>query len=165
MTDIIRAWYGSGPPNEDGLFVVANVGGHYAVGDSLTVKGPIVLCKWGLHASVRPLDMLQYTYGSWVHIVDVSGGVVVGGDKIAGRRRDHLFAFDASTVYRAAARSFALDVTDLWGAPKVVIEWLTTGDESLRAAAWSAVRQKQSDRLSVMLLAEAARLGFVNDKT
>ena len=39
---------------------------------------------------------------------------------------------------RLAARLSALSVIDSWDAPQVVVDWLKTGDESLKSAAWSA---------------------------
>ena len=39
---------------------------------------------------------------------------------------------------RALARRFAMRVIDRWNAPQIVRDWLETGDESLRLAAWSA---------------------------
>jgi hypothetical protein len=46
---------------------------------------------------------------------------------------------------RLFARRVALDVIHLWDAPPIVKEYLETGDESKRAAAWAAARDAAWD--------------------
>lgn len=48
---------------------------------------------------------------------------------------------------RKLARRFALDVVHLWNAPPVVIEYLHTGDESLRAKACKATNASEAKTL------------------
>jgi hypothetical protein len=55
-------------------------------------------------------------------------------------KRKILWRVDGEAVLRAFARWCALQVIDKWGAPDVVVEFLRTGDEKLRDAAWSAAR-------------------------
>lgn len=43
-------------------------------------------------------------------------------------------------TWRAWARWCALQVIGLWNAPEIVRQYLETGDESIRAAAWDAAR-------------------------
>ena len=49
-----------------------------------------------------------------------------------------LWCYGASEVYRAFARAQALRITHLWDAPPVVVQYLKTGDESIRDAAYRA---------------------------
>lgn len=60
------------------------------------------------------------------------------GDKWCARERTILWSLDATEVLAAFARGEALRVAHIWGAPPVVLEYLRTGDETLRAAARAA---------------------------
>ena len=59
-----------------------------------------------------------------------------------------LWCYDATSVYQAFAREEALRVAHLWDPPPVVLQYLRTGNESIRdaardaarAAAWAATR-------------------------
>jgi len=61
-------------------------------------KGSIVLCQNGVHGSKRILDGLCYAPGPVVCRVNISGEIVQGSDKLAGRTRDVLWLLDASAV-------------------------------------------------------------------
>jgi hypothetical protein len=115
-----------------------------ADGIVLRHTGPLALCESGLHASVDPFDALPYAPGALVCRVECGGEVVHGGDKLVCRERTILWRADATDVLRRFARLCALDVAHLWDAPGVVVRYLRTGDESLRAAAraaaWDAAR-------------------------
>jgi hypothetical protein len=92
----------------------------------------------GLHASGHPFDALQYAPGSTLHLVNLDGELIEHGspvDKVAARRRKIVATIDAEPLLREFARKCALSVIHLWDAPEVVKQYLTTGDESLRAAA------------------------------
>jgi hypothetical protein len=109
-----------------------------ADGVTLKQKGPVVLCKSGLHASVHILDALRYAPGAMVCRVELSGVVVEDEDKIVASKRTILWRLDATDVLCVFARKCALDVTHLWDAPQSIRTYLETGDETLRSAATDA---------------------------
>ena len=100
------------------------------------------LCHFGLHASKSPLDALQYAQSNNIWRVELSGEILHGHDKSCATERTYLWRLDAEDTLRHFARLCALDVIHFWDAPDVVVRYLKTGDESLRAAArddaWSA---------------------------
>jgi len=99
------------------------------------VDGDIVLCQHGLHLSVRPLDALKYATSPIIWRVRGSGVIVAGSDKCACSDRTYLAGgIDVTDVLRKFARLCVLDVIHLWKAPDVVVKYLRTGDENLRAA-------------------------------
>jgi hypothetical protein len=123
------------------------------------------LCEYGLHASERALDALKYAPGPIVCRVQLGGRILTGEDKLCASERTVIAMADATGTLRAFARACALDVIDKWNAPAVVREYLETGNEDLRAAAWSAwsaesaawsaeaaAESKQNTRLEAMLL-------------
>ena len=105
-----------------------------------SVKGPIKLCSWGLHASERAIDALKYAPGNMIGRVVLSGEIIRGDDKLVATHREYLWIADAEETLRSFAHWSALQVIHLWGAPDVVRRYLESGDESLRAAAWAAAR-------------------------
>ena len=109
-------------------------------GKWLKYKGPIVICKSGLHASYRVADALIYARGNTLCLVELDGIVDTQCDKVVASKRKIIARFDATELLRADARASALSVIKNWKSkvPQVVLDWLTTGDESLRAAAESA---------------------------
>lgn len=109
-------------------------------GEWLVHEGPIVICASGLHASRHPFDALQYAPGNTLCLVEIEGDIVEQGDKLVGRRRRIVRRIDAEPLMREFARWCALQVIEYWDAPYIVRQYLTTGDESLRAAAWAAAR-------------------------
>jgi hypothetical protein len=106
------------------------------VGEWLEHKGELVMCSSGLHASVHPYDALQYAPGSHLHRVELAGQIIKGDDKVVASRRKIIATIDAEPLLWEYARLCALDVIHLWDAPAVVKEYLETGNEDLRAAAW-----------------------------
>ena len=141
------------------------------IGKTHTVKGDIVPCQNGLHLSKRPLDAVRYAPGPVAYKVRGSGIIVPHGnpiDKYSCSERTYIAGgVDCTDLLRRFARMCSLDVIHLWDAPDVVVQYLKTGDESLRAAAesaagpaaesaaWyaaeSAARKKQNSRLVHML--------------
>ena len=111
----------------------------------LVYDGPIVICKTGLHASKHPMDALQYAPGETLCLVDCAGIVTEHHDKLACSRRRIVARFDATGVLWEMARWSALRVIHLWNAPQVVCNYLTTGDDSLRTAAWAAAHDAAQD--------------------
>jgi hypothetical protein len=110
-------------------------------GKWLRHEGELIPCEAGLHASEHPFDALQYAPGSLLHKVELSGEIIPHGnpvDKVCASGRKILATVNAEDLCRKFARRVALDVIDKWDAPKVVRDYLTTGDETLRDAAWDA---------------------------
>ena len=105
--------------------------------------GELELCKSGLHASKRAIDSLAYAPGSILWIVEVED-YIEGYDKICGRRRTYIKGFDAENLLREFARKQALiniEKIKPYCSDEdysVIIEWLETGNEHLRSAAYAA---------------------------
>ena len=113
------------------------------VGETITVEGEPILCEHGLHASARIIDALEYCPEGEVALcrVELGGTVIHGDDKSVASERTitaMLGAERTAALLQDFARWCALQVVDLWDAPDVVREYLTTGDETLRADAWLA---------------------------
>jgi hypothetical protein len=100
--------------------------------------GEAVICQSGLHASEHPFDALQFAPGNTLCLVELDGIVTRHGDKLVAKRRKIIKRIDAEPLMREFARWSALQVIELWDAPEVVRQYLTTGDEGLRDAAWAA---------------------------
>ena len=137
MSKTYRAYYFAPDDNKlrygDGRDIV--------VGDTHTVDVKPEVCMVGLHASLRPIDALKYAPGSQLYIVEVGGVVDIGEDKIAGETRKYVCKVpNTEQLLRKFAREVALEVVlrEIPTISPIVIEWLKTGDESLRSAAWSA---------------------------
>ena len=133
----ILAWYFSAEDRRlrygDGREIKAGVTHEF--------DGTPALCQRGLHASIDPLQALDYAPGPIIWRVRMSGVIVRGDDKLVATRRTYLWGYDATEVLRAFARKCALDVIDKWDAPAIVREYLETSDESKRAAARDAARK------------------------
>lgn len=108
------------------------------IGEWLEFTGPVKMCESGLHASRDPFDALQYAPGPFLHKVECDGIVEEQSDKLVCTRRKIIASFDATEMLRYFARMQALSVVHLWDAPDVVLDFLMTGDEALRDAAWDA---------------------------
>ncbi len=101
----------------------------------------LIPCVIGFHASKRALDALHYARGSIICRVTLHGEKIPHGDpidKYCAHGRTVLQMANAEEVLRIFARKCALSVIHLWEAPQVVIDYLNTGDEKLRAAACAA---------------------------
>ena len=110
------------------------------VGEWLTYDGTIIMCESGLHASATPYDALRYAPGQLLHQVELDGIADTHTDKVVARRRKIVATIDATTLLRAFARKQALSVIHLWDCPAITKQYLETGEESIRSAAWSAAR-------------------------
>ena len=109
------------------------------LGETHEVKGDPILCEHGLHGSVKILDALQYAPAPIVWRVELSGKMDKGVDKIAAQKRTYIEGgIDISDTVNEFARWCALQVIDFWDAPNVVVEYLKTRDDKIRAAAWAA---------------------------
>src|ERR1019366_595716 len=61
-------------------------------------------------------------------------------DKSVATERSYIARVDAEPILREFARKCALKVINLWDCPRIVKEYLETGNETKRAAAWDAAR-------------------------
>ena len=107
----------------------------------LVQEGKIIPCRVGLHASEHPFDALIYAPGNILCRVELEGDLVSHGDPIdkwVGRRRRILARIDATAMLRRFAADQALNVAHLWNMPPIVREYLTTLDETKRAASEAA---------------------------
>jgi hypothetical protein len=131
----IQAWHFVNGTLRDGRSIPKD-------GEVLRYTGPLVMCKSGLHASREPFDALQYAPGPTLCLVNCAGEIVEGDDKLICSERTIIARMDATDLLRYFARMQALSVIHLWDTePKdVVLDFLMTGDESLRAAACAAAR-------------------------
>jgi hypothetical protein len=128
---IIKAWHFTGTKLRDGRPLPAD-------GETLHHTGPLEMCRSGLHASRKIMDALQYAPGATICRVECRGEVIEDEDKLVCTERTILWRVDGETLLRDFARRCALDVIHLWDAPEIVIRYLKTGDESIRAAAGAA---------------------------
>ena len=106
----------------------------------LEVPGSPIFCERGLHGSIHPFDALSHAPGPILTLCEFGGEIHHASDKLVAQRRKILARMDATEMLRYFARTQAMSVGHLWDAPDVVIEFLMTGDESIRAAAWDAAR-------------------------
>ena len=116
-----------------------------ADGEWLEYSGPVVMCESGLHASTDPFDALQYAPGPVLCRVEVDGVVKRHNDKLVCSRRRIVARRDVTDMLRLFARQCASDVLHLLAAPEIVVRYLATGDESIRASAWDASWTTASD--------------------
>lgn len=120
-------------------------------GQTLTVEPPLVLCKRGLHGSIRALDALRYAPGPIVCRVEMFGGLIHGTDKFVAQHRKVLWLADASEVLHTYACDVAeqalndAGVTDERSRNAIAVKrrWIKgeATDEELREAwtvAWEA---------------------------
>ena len=101
------------------------------VGKTYECEGHIILCKNGMHGSVKVTDALKYAPGPILCRVEIEECLKKGGDKIAGRKRTalaienvskilHLFAIDCAERALAKAKNpdsrsiKALEVKKIW---------------------------------------------------
>ena len=73
----------------------------------MALTGKPIPCVWGLHASKRPLDALQYAPGPIVQYVRLSGLIVERADKACATERTCLWVMDASLALHICAVNFA----------------------------------------------------------
>ena len=135
MTQTITAWHFFGDTLRDGTPVPPD-------GVWLKHKGPLVICESGFHASREPFDALKYAPGNNLAMVKCRGIGEEQSDKFVCSERMIVKRMDATEMLRYFARMQALSVVHLWDAPDVVLDYLATGDERIRAtaraAAWAA---------------------------
>ena len=132
-TESIFGWHFVGDKLRDGSSVPRN-------GVWLPKLTPIKLCERGYHGSLHPFDGLQYAPGGTLCYCEYRGNVLRESDKFVAEQRRIITRMDADDMLRYFARMQALSVAHLWEPPDIMLDWLMTGDESLRAAAWDAAR-------------------------
>ena len=130
----------------------------------LPLDTKILPCKNGFHASERAIDALQYAPGPIVSLCTLHGIIIPHGnpiDKCAAQGRTHIWIADATKTLREFSIWCALSVIHLWDAPQIVYDYLNTGDEKIRAAAWAAraAGDAQNKKLTEMLI----KLEQIND--
>ena len=131
------------------------------VGQTHKVTGDIKLCQKGLHASIKPLDALKYAPGSMLWLVELSGEIIIGDDKCVASERTYICGFNAEELLREFARKQALiNIDKIKPYTKdydLIYKYLTTGDKSLKSAAWSAARSAaRSARSAAWSVADSA---------
>ena len=109
-------------------------------GEWLEWSEPLLMCPSGLHASRDPFDALQYAPGAILCRVECDGEIVEETDKLVCSRRRIICRKDAREGLRYFACMQALSVVHLWEPPMVVLDYLMTGKEKIRDAAWAAAR-------------------------
>lgn len=130
----MKAWHFVGETLRDGRPVPPD-------GETLVHDGEIELCETGLHASSRLIHALDYARGATVCRVKLGGRMYRGEGKVVASERTILWRVDADDVLQRFARLCALDVIHLWDPPSVVVQYLKTGDDSLRGEVWAAARR------------------------
>lgn len=128
-------------------------------GVKLFFHGKPILCEQGLHASRHPFDALNYAPGQILCLVDIGGQIVEDEDKLVGTERTIIRRIDATKLLRYFARMQAVSALDHWedNPPDVVLDWLMTGDVSLRSAAWSAAWSAAAESAAWSAARSAAR--------
>lgn len=129
----MRAWHFVGETLRDGAPIPAD-------GVKLVFNGKPILCEQGYHASIDPFDALQYAPGGTLCLVDCGGTVLHQANKLVCTERTIVARMDANEMMRYFARMDAVKVVHLWDAPDGVLDYLMTGDDSMRAASRAASR-------------------------
>jgi hypothetical protein len=75
------------------------------IGETVSVRPPLELCKRGLHGSTRIIDALKYRRGNVICRVKLSGEMIRSGDKIVASHRTVLWMQDVEL----ALRLFSID--------------------------------------------------------
>ena len=147
------------------------------VGNTHTIEAKPEMCRHGLHASERIIDALHYSETSILYRVEIGGEMDIGYNKIAAQSRRYLKRYDIESILlefarKAAKRRFHFCKPYMTSESyALVLEWLDTGNESLRgavesavesaaesaaSAAWDAVRSAESAASAAANAAESA---------
>jgi len=102
----------------------------------------ITICERGYHGSSEPFDALYYAPGSLLTYCEFRGEIQHQNDKFVSSERRILLRMEAEELLFYFARMQSLSVVHLWDAPEVVLDYLATGDVSLKAAARAAARKE-----------------------
>ena len=152
----MKAWHFVGDTLRDGRPVPKD-------GEWLVHDGPVEMCAYGLHASTQPFDALTYAPGNTLCLVECEDIAETKKDKFVCRRRKIIARMNTEEMLRYFARMQALSVVHLWDAPDVVLDYLMTGDESLRFAAWDCTAARATTQLAAWDVGrDVARQDFNN---
>jgi hypothetical protein len=103
------------------------------VGQKLTVKPPLELCRWGLHASKRVLDALLYAPGPIACRVELSGEILEDDNKACATERTVLSMIDATNILHEFA---------CWCAEQALLREREAGREP-DPRSWAAIDAKR----------------------
>jgi hypothetical protein len=107
-------------------------------------KGPLELGESGLHASLKPLDALRYALGHHLWVVELSGEILTGSDKLCASERTYLHHLNCEQLLREFARKQTLINIEknrpYTNQSDQILRYLQTGDESIQSAAWLAAQ-------------------------
>ena len=131
MSQTLKAWHFVGDRLRDGTKIPAD-------GKILKFNKTPILCEQGLHASIDAFDALTYAPGPTLCLVECGGEIIKSDDKLVCTERTIIARMDATEMLGYFARMQALSVIHLWDAPDVVLDYLMTADEGIRAAAGAA---------------------------
>ena len=131
----MRAWHFVGATLRDGSPIPAD-------GELLKFNDRPIMCEQGLHASLDPFDAMQYAPGENLCLVECGGTILHQSDKLVCTERTIIARMDATDMLRYFARMQAVSALRYWDTdpPEVVLDYLMTGDESIRDATWAAAR-------------------------
>jgi len=110
------------------------------VGKKYSVEGEIKLCEFGLHGSINPNNALIYAPGSIICWCEFGGEIILGHDKLVAQERTVLWMSNAKKALGEYSRWCALEVIENWNAPKIVIEYLNTGNNKKLSEAKLAIK-------------------------
>jgi len=153
MTEPVVTWHFSRADRrlgyEDGRIIKRGV--------AHEVSGEIVLCRWGLHGSVEPLDALYYAPGCIVSRCEHTGEIIFGKDKVVSSRREYIAVADAGQVLadfarwcadRAAARNAVNADAAVYAARNAAYDAAYYAELAVNADAANIERQLQNEWLT-----------------
>jgi hypothetical protein len=103
------------------------------VGQKLTVDPPLSLCNWGLHASKKAIDALNYAPGAIACRVKLSGEILEDDDKVCATERTVLKMIDATNILHEFA---------CWCAEQALLQEREAGREP-DPRSWAAIEAKR----------------------
>lgn len=135
----IEAWHFVGNTLRDGRPIPPD-------GKWLVHRGPVKICKSGLHASRRPWHALPHAPGTVLCRVECDHVVDEQNYKLVCRRRRIIERANVTKTLQYFARMQALSIIHLYNnPPDVVLDYLMTGDKAIRTAAWTAAQTAARD--------------------
>jgi hypothetical protein len=146
---------------------ISQYGKNMVVGETHKIDGEPVMHRHGYHAFPNLINAINGASGPIIWKVDLGGTTIEGHNRLVAQECTYLWKVDGSLILRKFASQCALEVTNKWQAPEVVIKFLKARKDILRLEAWYAAGEyvnvvpKHSERdsgwlaaLSAMLLAE-----------
>jgi len=102
-------------------------------GSIVTAEGELKMCRNGCHASIKPLDALQYAPGPIVCRVELSGEIIEDTDKLCARHRKVIWMADATRTLHEFA---------CWCAEQALLRERAAGREP-DPRCWEAIEAKR----------------------